>query len=85
MSPSRQTSGGGRAKRTALVTTSDANFNDSDVVREFAIIAEPDRVAEAVLERHGATATRMTLDLPAGVAPADWAGVIATVRAGRVN
>ncbi len=45
--------GGGRAKRTALVTTSDANFNDSDVVREFATSRDGTPVPLDILRRKG--------------------------------
>ena len=44
---------GGRAKRTALVTTSDANFNDSEVVREFAPSRDGTPVPVDVLRRRG--------------------------------
>ena len=44
---------GGRTKRTALVTTSDANFNDSDVVREFATSRDGTPVPLAILRRKG--------------------------------
>lgn len=43
--------GGGRAKRTALVMTSDANFNDSDVVREFATSRDGTPVPLDILRR----------------------------------
>ena len=43
--------GGGRTKRTALVTTSEANFNDSDVVREFATSRDGTPVAIDILRR----------------------------------
>ncbi len=43
--------GGGHAKRTALVMTSDANFNDSDVVREFATSRDGTPVPLDILRR----------------------------------
>lgn len=45
--------GGGRVKRTALVMTSDANFNDSDVVREFASSRDGTPVPVDILRRKG--------------------------------
>ena len=45
--------GGGRTRRTPLVTTSDANFNDSDVVREFATSRDGTPVAIDILRRKG--------------------------------
>ena len=45
--------GGGRTRRTPLVTTSDANFNDSDVVREFATSRDGTPVALDILRRKG--------------------------------
>ena len=45
--------GGGRTKRTPLVTTSDANFNDSDVVREFATSRDGTPVPIDILRRKG--------------------------------
>ena len=45
--------GGGRTKRTPLVTTSDANFNDSDVVREFATSRDGTPVPVDILRRKG--------------------------------
>jgi prolyl oligopeptidase len=44
---------GGRAKRTALVTTSDANFNDSEVVREFAPSRDGTPVPVDIVRRRG--------------------------------
>ena len=44
---------GGRVKRTPLVTTSDANFNDSDVVREFASSRDGTPVPVDILRRKG--------------------------------
>ena len=43
--------GGGRTKRTPLVATSDANFNDSDVVREFATSRDGTPVPIDILRR----------------------------------
>jgi prolyl oligopeptidase len=43
--------GGGKVKRTALVMTSDANFNDSDVVREFATSRDGTPVPVDILRR----------------------------------
>ena len=43
--------GGGHAKRTALVMTSDANFSDSDVVREFATSRDGTPVPLDILRR----------------------------------
>ena len=45
--------GGGKVKRTALVTTSDANFNDSEVVREFATSRDGTPVPIDILRRKG--------------------------------
>ena len=45
--------GGGRTKRTSLVTTSDANFNDTEVVREFATARDGTPVPVDVLRRKG--------------------------------
>jgi len=45
--------GGGRVKRTAMVSTSDANFNDSEVVREFATSRDGTPVAIDILRRKG--------------------------------
>jgi prolyl oligopeptidase len=45
--------GSGRAKRTALVSTSDANFNDSEVVREFATSRDGTPVPLDILRRKG--------------------------------
>ncbi len=45
--------GGGRTKRTSLVMTSDANFNDSDVVREFATSRDGTPVPIDILRRKG--------------------------------
>jgi len=45
--------GGGKVKRTALVMTSDANFNDSDVVREFATSRDATPVPVDILRRKG--------------------------------
>ena len=45
--------GGGRTKRTAMVMTSDANFNDSDVVREFATSRDGTPVPIDILRRKG--------------------------------
>ena len=43
----------GRVKRTPLVTTSDANFNDSEVVREFATARDGTPVPVDILRRRG--------------------------------
>ena len=45
--------GGGRAKRTPLVATSDADFNDSEVVREFAPSRDGTPVPLDILRRRG--------------------------------
>ena len=45
--------GGGRTKRTSLVTTSDANFNDTEVVREFAASRDGTPVPVDILRRKG--------------------------------
>ena len=45
--------GGGRTKRTPLVMTSDADFNDSDVVREFATSRDGTPVPIDILRRKG--------------------------------
>jgi prolyl oligopeptidase len=45
--------GGGKVKRTALVMTSDANFNDSDLVREFATSRDGTPVPVDLLRRKG--------------------------------
>ena len=45
--------GGGKVKRTALVTTSDANFNDSEIVREFATSRDGTPVPIDILRRKG--------------------------------
>ena len=45
--------GGGKVKRTALVMTSDANFNDSDIVREFATSRDGTPVPVDILRRKG--------------------------------
>jgi prolyl oligopeptidase len=45
--------GGGRVKRTALVTTSDANFNDTEAVREFATSRDGTPVPLDILRRKG--------------------------------
>ena len=44
---------GGHTKRTPLVATSDANFNDSDVVREFATSRDGTPVPIDILRRKG--------------------------------
>ena len=44
---------GGHARRTALVMTSDANFDDSDVVREFATSRDGTPVPLDILRRKG--------------------------------
>lgn len=43
----------GHAKRTPMVSTSDANFNDSEVVREFATSRDGTSVPIAILRRRG--------------------------------
>jgi len=45
--------GGGRSKRTSLVMTSDANFNDAEVVREFAASRDGTPVPVDILRRKG--------------------------------
>ena len=45
--------GGGKVKRTALVSTSDANFNDSEVVREYATARDGTPVPVDILRRKG--------------------------------
>lgn len=45
--------GGGRTRRTSLVTTSDAVFTDSDVVREFATSRDGTPVPVDILRRKG--------------------------------
>ncbi len=45
--------GGGRARRTPLVSISDANFNDSEVVREFATSRDGTPVPLDILRRKG--------------------------------
>ncbi len=45
--------GGGKVRRTSLVMTSDANFNDSDVVREFATSRDGTPVPVDILRRKG--------------------------------
>jgi prolyl oligopeptidase len=45
--------GGGKVRRTALVMTSDANFNDSEVVREFATSRDGTPVPVDILRRKG--------------------------------
>jgi len=45
--------GGGRVKRTAMVSTSDANFNDTELVREFATSRDGTPVSIDVLRRKG--------------------------------
>ena len=45
--------GGGRTKRTSLVMTSDANFNDAEVVREFAPSRDGTPVPVDLLRRRG--------------------------------
>ena len=44
---------GGRTRRTSLVATSDASFNDSDVVREFATSRDGTPVPVDILRRRG--------------------------------
>ena len=45
--------GGGRVRRTPLVSTSDAHFNDSEVVREFATSRDGTPVSLDILRRRG--------------------------------
>lgn len=45
--------GSGRARRTAMVSTSDANFNDTEVVREFATARDGTPVPIDILRRKG--------------------------------
>ena len=45
--------GAGRVRRTAMVSTSDANFNDSEVVREFATSRDGTPVPLDILRRKG--------------------------------
>ena len=62
---------GGRAKRTALVTTSDANFNDSEVVREFAPSRDGTPVPVDIVRRRG---TRLDGRNPLLLMPAGASG-----------
>ena len=43
----------GRARRTALVVTSEANFNDTEVVREFAVSKDGTQIPLNILRRKG--------------------------------
>ena len=62
---------GARAKRTALVMTSDANFNDSEVVREFAPSRDGTPVPVDILRRRG---TRLDGRNPLLLMPANATG-----------
>jgi probable F420-dependent oxidoreductase len=60
-----------------------ADAVDDDVLGTFAIVAEPDRVAAAVLARYGGVVDRVSLGAPGGdLGEERWAALLAAVHAG---
>jgi hypothetical protein len=53
---------------------------DDDVLRAFAVVEEPDRVAGELLRRYGDVMTRMTLYTPYPISPELAARIAAAVQ-----
>jgi len=55
---------------------------DEDVLRAFAVVAEPGAVADQLLRRYGDVMTRMTLYTPYDLDPEVTAQIVGDLRAG---
>ena len=54
---------------------------DDEILSTFAVVAEPDGVAPALLERYGDLVDRLSFYAPYAQDPDVWAGIVAAVRA----
>jgi probable F420-dependent oxidoreductase len=54
---------------------------DDDILRTFAVVAEPDKVAAELLARYGDVATRLSFYTPFATAPEQWLPIVDALRA----
>jgi probable F420-dependent oxidoreductase len=59
-----------------------ANVIDADMLEAFAVVAEPDKVAQGLIDRYSHLVDRLTFYAPYSANPELWGGVIAELQAG---